>query len=224
MNKQKVVMFDLDGTVLDTLPDLALSANYALKSLGFPEQTTEQVRMAIGHGIRNLLKDLMHCEDTEILEKCRSIFQEYYNKNKALTTKPYAGIPELLQYLKDRNCKIILISNKYDGATQELVRQFFGDIFDGVYGSRDGIAPKPDRAIFDFVCERDGIDKDKIIYIGDSEVDFEFASNCDMEFIGVSWGFRKRDQLLDCGAQTIADSVAELKSYLDLSLAKQKSK
>ena len=85
MKMQKTVMFDLDGTVLDTLPDLALSANYALKSLGFPEQTTEQVRMAIGHGIRNLLKDLMKCEDVEILEKCRSIFQEYYNKNKALT-------------------------------------------------------------------------------------------------------------------------------------------
>lgn len=220
MKMQKTVMFDLDGTVLDTLPDLALSANYALKSLGFPEQTTEQVRMAIGHGIRNLLKDLMNCEDVEILEKCRSIFQEYYNKNKALTTRPYAGILELLQYLKSKDCKIILISNKYDGATQELVTQFFGDIFDGVYGSRDGIAPKPDRAIFDFVCEKDAIEKDNIIYIGDSEVDCEFARNCNMRFIGVSWGFRKKEQLEQCGAERIADSVEELKNYLDIMLAR----
>ena len=210
----KTIMFDLDGTVLDTLPDIALSANYALKKLGFPEQTMEHIRMAIGHGIRNLLKDLMKREDTEILEECRSIFQDYYNKNKALTTKPYEGIVELLHTLKDRGNRIFLISNKYDGATQELVTQFFGKVFDGVYGSRDGILPKPDRAIFDFVCQENHVDKETVIYIGDSEVDCEFAKNCNVSFIGVSWGFRKREELIACGAQVIVDSVSELKDAL----------
>ena len=210
----KTVMFDLDGTVLDTLPDLVLSANYAIKKLGFPEQSTEQVRMAIGHGIRNLLKVLMSCEDQQILEECRSIFQDYYNKNKTVTTKPYDGIIELLHNLKDRGHRIFLISNKYDGATQELISQFFGDVFDGVYGSREDILPKPDRAIFDLVCDRHEIDKSNVVYVGDSEVDCEFAKNCDIPFIGVSWGFRKRDQLIDCGAQFIVDSVEELKSAL----------
>ena len=213
----KAVMFDLDGTVLDTLPDLATSANYALKKLGFPEQSVEQVRMAIGHGIRNLLRDLMSCEDTEILEECRSIFQEYYNKNKTLTTKPYDGIVELLSVLKEKGIKVYLISNKYDGATQELISQFFPNTFDGVYGSRDGVLPKPDRAIFDLVCEERNIDKDRVIYVGDSEVDCEFAKNCNVPFIGVSWGFRKKEQLLDCGAEVIVDSVEQLKDALLIS-------
>ncbi|MDE7079497.1 MAG: HAD family hydrolase [Clostridia bacterium] len=215
MKKQtKTVMFDLDGTVLDTLPDIAFSANYALKKLGFPEQSMEQIRMAIGHGIRNLLKDLMKREDQEILEECRSIFQDHYNKNKTLTTRPYDGIIELLQSLKDRGNRFFLISNKYDGATQELVTQFFGNVFDGVYGSRDGMLPKPDRAIFDLVCDEHLIDKENVIYIGDSEVDCEFAKNCNIPFIGVSWGFRKKEELIACGAQIIVDSVSELKDAL----------
>ena len=214
MTKQKTVIFDLDGTVLDTLPDLVLSANYALKKLGFPEQSLEQVRKAIGHGIRNLLRELMHCEDENILEECRSIFQEYYNKNKALTTKPYDGIIPLLQSLKDRGDRIFLISNKYDGATQELVTHFFGNIFDGVYGSRENVLPKPDRAMFDFVCEERNIDKSRVIYIGDSEVDCEFAKNCNIDFIGVSWGFRRKEELKASGAQVIVDSVSELKSLI----------
>lgn len=211
---QKTIMFDLDGTVLDTLPDLVLSANYALKKLGFPQQTTEQVRMAIGHGIRNLLKGLMSCEDENLLEECRSIFQEYYNKNKALTTKPYEGIIELLKALKDNGNRIFLVSNKYDGATQELVSHFFGDIFDGVYGSRENVLPKPDKAMFDFVCEECNIDKESVIYIGDSEVDCEFAKNCNMDFIGVSWGFRRKEELKISGAEVIVDTVDELRNIL----------
>lgn len=214
MDKQKTVIFDLDGTVLDTLPDLALSANYALKKLGFPEQSTEQVRMAIGHGIRNLLRTLMGCEDEKILEECRSIFQEYYNKNKTLTTKPYDGIIDLLKALKDKGVRIFLISNKYDGATQELVAHFFGNIFDGVYGSRENVLAKPDRAMFDLVCEEHNLDKDGVIYVGDSEVDCEFARNCKIDFIGVSWGFRRKEELKTCGAKVIAGSVGELKSLL----------
>ena len=128
---QKAVFFDLDGTVLDTLPDLAKSANYALKELGYPTQSVETVRMAIGHGIRNLLRELMHCNDEEELDRCREIFKEYYDLHKADTTKPFDGIIEVLQDLKKEGFKLVLISNKYDGATKDLAKRFFGDLFYG---------------------------------------------------------------------------------------------
>ncbi|MDE6189864.1 MAG: HAD family hydrolase [Clostridia bacterium] len=216
MNKQKIIAFDLDGTVLDTLPDIATAANFALKSLGFPEQSLESVRTYIGRGIRNLLKDLMGCDDEEVLENCRSIFKDYYDKNKSVTTKPYDGIIDLLNALKQKGYLLYLISNKYEFATKQLVEQFFAGVFDGVYGSLDDRPAKPDRAIFDYVCDIHGLSKDGIIYVGDSEVDYEFAKNCGMEFIAVSWGFRTRSQLENLGVKVIADSVKELADLLNL--------
>ena len=207
---QKAVFFDLDGTVLDTLPDLAKSANYALNELGYPTQSLETVRMAIGHGIRNLLRVLMNCEDEEQIDKCREIFKDYYNLHKADTTKPFDGITELLQDLKQEGYKVVLISNKYDDATKDLVKFFFGDLFDGVYGSRDDICPKPCRDLFDIACQENDLDSAGIFYVGDSEVDCEFAINCDMNLIAVDWGFRTRDQLIEAGAKTIVRSPKEL--------------
>lgn len=222
MNSQKTVMFDLDGTVLDTLPDLALAANHALESLGFPKQSIETVRRAIGHGIRNLLKDLMHCDDPDTLERCRSVFQEFYERNKTLTTRPYAGITDLLNKLKSQGCKLILISNKYDGAAKQLVTHFFGSVFDGIYGSRDDVAAKPDRAIFDLVCGEHGVCPDgAILYIGDSEVDREFAANCGMTFIAVDWGFRTREELRECGADVIVSDIAALEKAICDALPKE---
>ncbi|MDE5755807.1 MAG: HAD family hydrolase [Clostridia bacterium] len=207
---QKIVFFDLDGTVLDTLPDLAKSANYALNELGYPTQNAETVRMAIGHGIRNLLKELMHCTDEEELEKCREIFKDYYDAHKADTTKPFDGILEMLQELKNDGYKLVLISNKYDGATKDLAKRFFGDIFDAVYGSRDDIPAKPNRDLFDLACKEHGFLQDGIIYVGDSEVDCDFARNCGMILISVNWGFRTRDQLVEAGAEIIVSSPKDL--------------
>lgn len=211
---QKAVFFDLDGTVLDTLPDLAESANYALKELGYPTQSVETVRMAIGHGIRNLLRVLMHCEDEAQLDRCREIFKEYYDLHKADTTKPFDGIIELLQDLKQESYKLVLISNKYDGATKDLAKKFFGDLFDRVYGSRDDINAKPYRDLFDIACQENNLDSGGIFYVGDSEVDCEFAYNCDMNLIAVDWGFRTRDQLIEAGAKEIVSSPRELKQKI----------
>ncbi len=207
---KKAVFFDLDGTVLNTLPDLVKSANYALKELGYPTQNLETVRMAIGHGIRNLLRELMHCNDEEQLERCREIFKEYYDMHKADTTKPFDGILELLRNLKQEGYKLVLISNKYDGATKDLARKFFGDLFDGVYGSRDDIPAKPNRELFDIACQENNLASDGIIYVGDSEVDCEFASNCAMTLIAVDWGFRTHAQLVQAGAKIIVSSPNEL--------------
>lgn len=207
---QKIVFFDLDGTVLDTLPDLAKSANYALAKLGYPKQSVEAVRMAIGHGIRNLLKDLMHCNDADELERCREIFKDYYDAHKADTTKPFAGIIDMLKTLKADGFKLVLISNKYDGATKDLAKGFFGDLFDGVYGSRDDIPAKPNADLFDLACKEHGFSKEGIIYVGDSEVDCEFAKNCNMALIAVDWGFRTHAQLVEAGAERIVSSPREL--------------
>lgn len=211
---QKIAFFDLDGTVLNTLPDITNSANYALDCLGFPTQSIEQVRMAIGHGIRNLLRDLLGCNDLEILEKCREIFKAHYDVHKMDITRPFEGIEQLLKELKSEGWQLALISNKYDGATKELAKKFFDKIFDGVYGSFDNIAAKPDKEIFDLVCKEMNIPKDNIIYIGDSEVDCEFARNCNMKFIGVDWGFRTYDQLKEAGASVIASTPSQLKELI----------
>ncbi|MDE7192130.1 MAG: HAD family hydrolase [Clostridia bacterium] len=207
---QKIVFFDLDGTVLDTLPDLAKSANYALAKLGYPKQSVETVRCAIGHGIRNLLRDLMNCKDEVELEKCREIFKEYYDAHKADTTKPFDGIVDTLQLLKVDGFKLVLISNKYDGATKDLAKRFFGDLFDAAYGSRDDIPAKPNRDLFDLACKENGISSGGIIYVGDSEVDCEFAKNCGMSLIAVDWGFRTHAQLVEAGASIIVHSPQEL--------------
>ena len=207
---QKTVFFDLDGTVLDTLPDLAKSANYALNELGYPAQSVETARMAIGHGIRNLLKELMHCNDEQELEKCREIFKDYYGEHKADTTKPFDGILDTLQDLKNDGYKLVLISNKYDGATKDLATHFFGDLFDGVYGSRDDIPAKPYKDLFELACSELGLSQDGAIYVGDSEVDCEFAKNCGMILIAVDWGFRTRVQLVEAGAEIIVSSPKEL--------------
>ncbi len=207
---QKTVFFDLDGTVLDTLPDLVKSANYALAKLGYPKQSAETVRSAIGHGIRNLLRDLMNCKDEVELEKCREIFKDYYDAHKADATKPFDGIVDTLQMLKADGYKLALISNKYDGATKDLAKSFFGDLFDAAYGSRDDILAKPNRDLFDLACNENGLSGDGIIYVGDSEVDCEFAINCGMTLIAVDWGFRTRAQLVEAGAKSIVHSPSEL--------------
>lgn len=212
--KLKNVLFDLDGTVLDTLPDLVVSANYALKKMGYPEQSFEQVRRAIGHGIRNLLKDLMNCHDTDTLEKCRGIFKDYYDRNKAVHTRPYAGMPELVRALKSRNIKVFVISNKYDDAAKDLVEKFYGDLFDGVYGSLDDLPPKPDRAVFDKVCRENSLVPDECVYVGDSEVDLQFGANCSMRVISVSWGFRTKAELIASGAKECVDDIAGLSALL----------
>ena len=211
----KNILFDLDGTVLDTLPDLVEAANYALVKSGFPAQTFEDVRRAIGHGIRNLLRDLMRCDDQEILESCRLIFKEYYDKNKAVRTRPYEGLIELIKSLKARGIRVFVISNKYDDAAKDLIKTFYGELFDGVYGSCEDIPPKPDRAIFDKVCEQNGLDSKECIYVGDSEVDVQFAANCGMEFIAVSWGFRTKEELIASGAKRIASDIQGLKTNIE---------
>lgn len=213
-HKTKNILFDLDGTVLDTLPDLVVSANYALQRLGYPEQSFEDVRRAIGHGIRNLLKDLMKCDDPATLEKCRAIFKDYYDKNKAVHTKPYEGMPELVARLKAQGNKVFVISNKYDDAAKALVYGFYGNLFDGVYGSRDDILPKPARDIYDIVCRENSLDPDGCVYVGDSEVDREFAQNCGMDFVAVCWGFRTKKELEECGAETIVSDMTSLEKEL----------
>lgn len=214
-NKFKNVLFDLDGTVLDTLPDLVESANYALVALGYPAQTYEQVRRAIGRGIRNLLKDLMHCEDVAVLEKCRLIFKGYYDAHKAVHTKPYEGMTELVRSLKERGIKVFVISNKYDDAAKDLVYAFYGDLFDGVYGSTDDMPPKPDRAVFDKVCREHSLSADECVYVGDSEVDIRFAANCGMKLAAVSWGFRTREELMLAGAEECSSDTAQLRRKLE---------
>ena len=134
----------------------------------------------------------------------------YYDLPKADATKPFDGIPKLLQDLKEEGYVLVLISNKYDGAAKDLVKKFLGEQFDGVYGSRDDIYAKPYRDLFDIACKENNLSSEGIIYVGDSEVDCEFAANCDMTLIAVDWGFRTHAQLVGAGANIIVSSSQEL--------------
>lgn len=213
--KYNAVIFDLDGTLTDTLADLRNSVNYALSKFGFPERTTEEIRSFVGNGVKRLIY-LSVPENTpeETAEKCLSIFKEHYAANSLVETKPYDGITELLSELKSRGVKTAVVTNKMHSAAADIVEHFFGGLIDVTVGQVDGIAQKPQPDGIYKALEALDVPKEKAVYVGDSEVDCITAKNAGIPCIGVTWGFRDRDVLIENGADFIADSVQELSDLI----------
>lgn len=209
--KYSAVIFDLDGTLTDTLADLRNSVNFALLQFGFPERTTEEIRSFVGNGVRRLIY-LSVPENTpeEKTEKCLSVFKEHYAANSLVETKPYDGIIEVLKDLKNKGIKTAVVTNKMQSAAVDIVEHFFGDLIDVTVGQVDGVAQKPQPDGIYKALEILGVSKENAVYIGDSEVDCITAENADIPCIGVTWGFRDRKVLLEKGADFIADSVSGL--------------
>ncbi len=195
-------VFDLDGTLLDTLQDLAASTNYALRQYGMPEHPIDDVRRFVGNGVRKLMERAVpdgagnpHFED--IL----AAFRQHYMEHSLDTTKPYDGITEILQELQRRDCPMAVVSNKMMAATQELVAHFFPEIKVAIgENEAEGIRKKPAPDSVLEALKRLGVDKETAVYVGDSDVDLQTARNSGLPCISVLWGFRDRQFLLDHGA------------------------
>lgn len=210
----RLVIFDLDGTLLDTSADIANSCNYALRMCGFPERTLEEYNMLVGRGIYNLLRDAMPQEhrNEDMTLKMADHFIPYYNEHIADYSRPYPGITELLERLSERGIAFAIASNKYQEGTEKLVKEQLGKFnFVSVLGHRDGKPLKPDPAIIlDSMQAIDGIVPEEVVYCGDSDVDMKTGNNAGVRTIGVSWGFRSRKELLAYSPWLIAESPEEI--------------
>lgn len=209
--KYQLAVFDLDGTILNTLEDLCDSVNYALAAADFPERTLEEVRNFVGNGIRKLI-DRAVPEGTaeKQADKVFAVFKEYYGEHCADRTKPYEGITELLWELKKSGIRLAVLSNKADYAVKILCDKYFSGVFDAAYGAREGIDNKPAPSAVYSLLEELSVDKENAVYIGDSDVDIKTAENAGMDMIIVEWGFRDKRFLLQNGARNLVSSPEEI--------------
>ncbi|MBQ3744510.1 MAG: HAD family hydrolase [Prevotella sp.] len=206
-------IFDLDGTLLDTLDDLAASVNYALRTHGMPEHTNDDVRRFVGNGVRKLMeRAIPDGASNPDFEATFATFRQHYMTHSLDTTKPYDGIPETLEALKAKGCHLAVVSNKMMAATQELCRHFFPDTIEVAIGENEaeGIRKKPAPDTVIAALRQLGVGQEGAVYVGDSDVDIETARNSGLPCISVLWGFRDRDFLLQHGAKMFISNPSEL--------------
>ena len=209
--RYKTLIFDLDGTLLDTLQDLAAATNYTLKKNGFPERTTDEVRMFVGNGIRKLIERAVPA-GTSVAVQARvyADFNVYYKAHCADTTCTYPGVLQLLEEARALGCQTAIVSNKADYGVQELAKQYFPGLLDAAIGEQAGIAKKPAPDMLVAIMEKLGADKESTIYIGDSDTDLMTAANTGIPCIGACWGFRGREFLVAHGATLLAEKVEDV--------------
>ncbi|MBQ7632245.1 MAG: HAD family hydrolase [Paludibacteraceae bacterium] len=210
------IIFDLDGTLLNTIDDLGYACNYALAQNGYPTFPIEAYPAKVGNGINNLIRRALpenECTEDNI-QRVRAFFVPYYNDHNCDYTRPYEGIPELLATLKANGHRLAVASNKYQAATQKIVNHFFPGVFDVILGEREGIERKPNpQIVFDILQAIHPsyiVHRTSVLYIGDSLVDFETAKNANVPFVACSWGFVPRETLLSAGVSHIADTPQDL--------------
>lgn len=208
---KKLVIFDLDGTLLNTIDDLAQSTNHALQTLGYPTHEESAYHLMVGNGINKLLeRALPEGERTEEnILRMRKEFIPYYDRHNMDKSRPYTGIPQLLKYLQAQGILLAVASNKYQSATVRLIDAYFPTLrFAAVLGQRDGVNVKPDPAIVDDILEITGVAKENTLYVGDSGVDMLTAANAGVTACGVTWGFRPRAELEKFNPAYIVDIAA----------------
>ena len=209
----KYIIFDLDGTILDTLKDLANAVNYGLKSFNLPEKDLDFVRLAIGNGTKVLIKKCTPCDlSEEERSKVFDVFKDYYFKHFTDNTKPYPGIFEMLLKLKElKNIRLVVLSNKDDDLTKQLINKEFPRVFDIIQGSYIDKPRKPDPYLISKIINENNIDKKDCLYVGDTNVDKETADNANLEYLLVNYGYRSKEELIKmCPNDTSIDTVEEL--------------
>lgn len=211
----EAVIFDLDGTLLDTLGDLTDSVNIALEKYGFPTRTMEEVRSFVGNGLRNLmLRAAEGEEDNPLFEEMFLYFKEYYRTHCNIKTAPYEGILQLMKELKRRGIKMAIVSNKFDAGVKALDEKFFSEFTEAAIGEREGVRRKPAPDSLKEVLRLLRIKKEYAIYVGDSDVDIQTAENAGIRCVSVSWGFRDKSFLIENGASVIIDDPLDLLDVL----------
>lgn len=212
---KKLLIFDLDGTILNTLDDLAASTNYALEQNSMPKRSLDEIRAFVGNGIRKLIERAVPSGSSEAEKKAvLESFTAHYKAHSANKTRPYDGIVELLEQLKIQGYLMAVVSNKADFAVQSLCETYFPRTFTFVVGEREGIRRKPAPDSIYEVLEQLNIPKEEAVYIGDSDVDAETAKNAGIDLIAVTWGFRNREVLEAMGAKVFAQTPKEILDVL----------
>lgn len=218
---RQIDIFDLDGTLLNTIDDLGYACNYALERTGYPTHPIEAYPAKVGNGINNLIRRaLPETERTEEnILRVREHFVPYYNRHNCDYTRPYDGIPAVIDALKKRGHLLAVASNKYQAATEKIVNHFFPGAFDAILGEREGVERKPDpQIVYDILVQLDGgtADKGNVTYYGDSLVDRDTALRANVPFVACSWGFVPRERLVEEGITMIADRPEDILNILDI--------
>lgn len=205
------IVFDMDGTVLNTLEDLTVSMNYVLSKFGMPEHKLEEYRLFFGNGVGEALRlSLPEGTSEDIIDEMLPVFKEHYDAHCLDKTGPYDGILDVMRELKLRGYKTAIVSNKIDSAVKELHQRFFGDSVDIAIGEQPGINRKPAPDMVNLALKELGSSKEESVYIGDSEVDFMTAENSGLPCISVLWGFRDKDFLIEQGAYCFAEKPKDI--------------
>lgn len=210
LTKKDTIIFDLDGTLLDTLEDLTTAVNYALKAFEMPARTIDEVRQFVGNGVRKLMiRSVPQGENNPDFEAVFAMFKAYYEEHCNDKTRAYEGIPELLQELKQQGYVLAIVSNKIDSAVKDLNSKYFPQV-DVAVGDQEGLKHKPAPDSVFMALEQLGKTKENAIYIGDSEVDLQTAKNAGLPCISVLWGFRNKTFLQEQGAEVFVDKPEEV--------------
>ena len=213
----KLVVFDLDGTLLNTIGDLAAGCDHMLQLRGLPTHSFEEYCSFVGNGIMRLVERALPEElrTPEYVAAARRDFVAYYIDHIDLYTQPYEGITELVGELQRGGVKLAVASNKFQAGTDKLIKKFFPEVeFVMICGNREGVPLKPDTALVDLILDAAGVERERCVMVGDSAVDILTAERAGIHSVGVSWGFRSREELQEAGAEYIADSVEELRRTL----------
>ena len=212
----KLAIFDLDGTLIDTIEDLGTAVNHALGLRGLALHSMAEYKDMVGHGVRNLVKDALagslgRQPEDALVDSALADFVDYYVAHIDVHTRPYPGIQALLSKLQVKGLKLAVASNKFQEGAEKLVKEFFPDIrFVAVLGNSPELPLKPDAAVVQLVLDKAGVSREEAVFVGDSATDMKTAANGGVRSIGVSWGFRPRTDLEQSGAMDIADSAEQL--------------
>jgi phosphoglycolate phosphatase len=215
--KSKLIIFDLDGTLLNTIGDLAQACDHMLALRNLPQHTYEQYCSFVGNGIMRLVERALPeaLRTPEYVAAARKDFVDYYIEHIDLKTVPYEGMVELLNDLQRDGARLAVASNKFQAGTEKLIKKFFPTIdFVEICGNREGVPLKPNTALVDLIIAKAGVEREKCTMVGDSGVDMQTAHNASIRSVGVSWGFRSREELEQNSPNAIADTVEELRCLL----------
>lgn len=212
---KNIIIFDMDGTILNTLEDISAAVNYSLSAFNWPERTQNHIRKALGNGVKALISACVPANTLEEeLLKCVEVFKGYYSQNMHNKTRPYSGICQLCNELKNKNYHLAVVSNKFDSAVKELCNIYFEGLFDIAIGESPQVRKKPEPDGVLAALKELGADKSAAVYIGDSEVDYTTALNAGIDAICVTWGFRDKEELSALGAKVFADKPSDILDLL----------
>lgn len=215
--KKRLIIFDLDGTLLNTIADLANATNYALTNIGYATHPVEAYNFFVGNGVRKLFERALPegSKTLENINKMVNLFVPYYDANNTVDSAPYEGILPLLDTLQAQGYMLAVASNKYQSATEKLVKHYFPNInFVAVFGQREGINPKPDPTVVHDIISIAKVEPDEILYIGDSGVDMQTANNAGVDSCGVLWGFRPKEELEQFNPKYMVEKASQIDEIL----------